>query len=210
MHCYAPLFAAGWGELVVVLIFFMISALGQLLSAKNKPAAPKPPRRVPRQGPQGAGQGGAPAAGEERAEKLRGEVEDFLREMQGKPPRPKPKPTPKPVAVKVQPTPPPPPVVQPPGLRRDSVKDHVTRHISTAEIAAHTATLGKDVGFADERMEQHLHERFEHRLGSLERQLELPKQAADSRAKDIVDLLRTPEGMRQAVIASEILRRPEI
>ncbi|TWU21895.1 hypothetical protein [Bythopirellula polymerisocia] len=200
MNHLPPLFAAGWGELVIVIIFFMISALGQLLSAKNKEGKPRPPR------PQGDG---APPKGQEIAENLRGEVEDFLREMQGKPPRPKQKQKkPKPAVIKVQqPT----PVAAPTSLRSESVREHVRRHISTVEIAQQTSKLGEDVGLADERLESHLQQTFEHKLGALEHQVRPaePKHQ-NKRADDIAQLLRSPAGMRQAIIASEILRRPEI
>ncbi len=200
MPHFNPLLAAGWGELVVVLIFFMISALGQLLSAKNKPARPRPPR------PQG---GDAPNKGQELADKLRGEVDDFLREMQGKPPkRKKPPKKPEPVIVTVEKTA---PVVKSSDLRRESVQEHVSRHISAVEIARHTSKLGEEVGLADERLESHLQEKFAHKLGSLEhREQSTAAKAPAIRPSAIAELLRSPAGMRQAIIASEILRRPEI
>lgn len=199
MNLCSPIFAAGWGELIVVLIFFMISALGQLLSAKNKPGRPRPPR------PQGDR---APRKGEELADKLRSEVDDFLREMQGKPPKPKQAPVrPKPIMVKVEP---PVPAEQGSDLRRESVRKHVSKHLSTADIAAQSAKLGEDVGLADERLELHLHEKFQHKLGALEHRERPAEKAKETRADDIGQFLRSPAGMRQAIIASEILRRPEI
>lgn len=189
--------AGGWGELIVVLIFFMISALGQLLSAKNKPKRPRPPR------PQG---GGAPNKGQEVADNLRSEVDDFLREMQGKPPKKKPKP--KPVVIKVEQ-----PVVaeKKTDLRQESVREHVSKHLSTADFTQQTDKLGDEIEDADERMEQHLHEKFGHKLGSLEQIVQAVEQKVqEKRVQEIAELLRTPAGMRQAIIASEILRRPEI
>ncbi|QEG37563.1 hypothetical protein [Bythopirellula goksoeyrii] len=197
-HLSLLLAAQGWGELIVVLIFFMISALGQLLSAKNKPKRPRPPR------PQ---KEGVPNKGQEVADKLRGEVEDFLREMQGKPPKKK-SPKPKPVVLKVEQ-----PVVaeKVTDMRQESVRDHVSKHLNTADIAQQVAKLGDDVEYADERLEQHLHERFDHKVGSLERRVQPVEEILkDSRAQDIAQMLRSPAGMRQAIIASEILRRPEI
>ena len=155
--------------------------------------------------PQGAG---PPPKGQELADKLRGEVDDFLREMQGKPPKPKQPKRPKPVVLTVEP-----PVLieETTNLRRESVRDHVSRHISTAEIAQHTSKLGEDVGQADERLESHLKEKFVHKLGALEHQVQLGESNKQkTRASDIAQLLRSPAGMRQAIIASEILRRPEI
>lgn len=199
MNLLSPIIAAGgWGELIVVLIFFMISALGQLLSAKNKPKRPRPPR------PQG---GGAANQGQEVADKLRSEVDDFLREMQGKPPKKKP-PKPKPVVIKVEQ-----PVVAEKkiDLRQESVREHVSKHLSTADFAQQTSELGEDVGYADERLEQHLHEKFDHKLGSLEQSVQAVEQKAqERRVEKIAELLRSPEGMQNAIIASEILRRPEV
>jgi hypothetical protein len=92
------------------------------------------------------------------------------------------------------------------------VSQHVAQHLSgTAALAQHAQHLGADVALADERMEQHLQERFAHKLGSLVQQSAAPEKraVASPAAQELVKLLTQPGGARQIIIASEILRRPE-
>ena len=226
MNQQIPIFAAGWAELIGPLIVFVLYALGQLLSAKNN-APQRPPRPRPPVGgeppipgrpqvlpPQfGQAQPGQPQP-EKIQDRLRGEVEEFLRQMQGEPPRrrsepQKPQQKPRTLVVKVQPG----EHVESLGLEGrtlESVGEHVKKHVSTSEIAQHVKRLGAEVGQADEKLESHLHEKFQHRLGALghqELQAVVRKKTA---ASDIAEMLRSPKGMRQALIASEILKRPEI
>ena len=149
-------------------------------------------------------------------EKLRGEVEEFLRQVKGEQPKPAQAPlrpvvaSQRPVVVKVEQ-----PVETVIELEpeRVSVQEHVKRHISTAEVAQHATTLGAEVGQADEKLQAHLQERFQHRIGALEprqQQPAEPRRRHSAAAIEIANLLRSPTGMRQVIIASEILRRPEI
>lgn len=110
------------------------------------------------------------------------------------------------------------------------VADHVRDHIQSAPISEHAARLGRDVAQADEKLEGHIHSVFDHQLGKLAKQptQEAPAQGTDaavwessverrerreaaqqSRAADIAKMLRDPDSMQQAIILSEILRRPE-
>lgn len=207
--------AAGWGELVVLIVFMLISALGQLLSSKPKP---KPaPQRQPGP-PRGPGQQPLPKPKSLEAE-LRSEVDDFLRQMRGDPPRKTEPVQPKPVAVKLEPQ-----VVQPkekekpkrlvearPALRHETVQEHVTRQISTADISRHTTHLGEEVGHADERLQAHLREKFQHQVGKLTHQTDRPlEKIKPTPAEELVRLLGSPQGMKQVILANEILRRPEL
>ena len=91
------------------------------------------------------------------------------------------------------------------------VAQHVSQHLAgTTAIAQHAQHLGADVAQADERMEQHLQERFTHKLGTLAPQAAAPERraAATPVAQQLVKLLTQPGGARQVIIASEILRRP--
>ncbi len=85
--------------------------------------------------------------------------------------------------------------------------------------------LHSDLELADERLETHLHEQFDHQLGSLRRADADAKaaQAAlveDSSLKDAIAraptaaagfaaVLRDAQGLRQAIVLREILSRPE-
>ena len=77
-------------------------------------------------------------------------------------------------------------------------------------VAQHTQNLGVDVALADERMEDHLRERFAHQLGALSPTTKVQRQATGNpAAADLRALLSRPGGASQLIIASEILRRPE-
>jgi len=84
----------------------------------------------------------------------------------------------------------------------------------TQQIAEHTRRLGAEVDTADEKMEAHLHQIFDHKLGQLKSStteaavLQTDKAAAELSLTQIVQMLRSPSSIRDAVIMSEILRRP--
>jgi hypothetical protein len=127
------------------------------------------------------------------------------------------------------------PLRQPPSQPREaarseheSVAEHVARRVGTGgPVGQRTTPLGDYIDHSDERMEAHLRERFEHQVGSLGKggaPASAPLAAgvaaspavasADAgpslNAAQLRQLLTRPEGMRQALILSEILRRPEI
>jgi len=87
---------------------------------------------------------------------------------------------------------------------------NVTQH-ALAAVAQHAQQLGAEVAQADERMEQHLRERFVHQVGALTPRTPSGQRqaAANSAAQELRNLLGRPGGTRQLIIAGEILRRPE-
>ena len=221
-----PLFAADAFETIIGAIFFILWIAAQLMggrkNAKKKPLPrPQPPQPVdmaeglPQLRNQGMGNQGPANQPPKQEDALRSEVEDFLRRAQGLPPKPKPQP------VRQQPSRPSErkrpvaPLRKAPvrqeehSLRNEGVAEHVSRHISTQDIAAHTKTLGAEVATADDELESRLHDTFDHEVGSLEhRDLAKKSQKVDM-ASEVAAMLRSPEGMRQLIIANEILRRPE-
>ncbi len=99
--------------------------------------------------------------------------------------------------------------LQPVDLRRESVVEHVAHHVNTLEIKEHTSHLGEEVALADDHLEAHLEEAFSGQLGSLQhREREVAEQGL-SIAEEIRNLISQPTGMRQMIVANEILRRPE-
>jgi hypothetical protein len=230
-----PLLAdAEWMKVVFGAIVFIIYIIGQIMSAreegKKKKARPRP---VPRQ-PQGP-QAGAPAGPPNQADPLRAEVEEFLRRVQGKPAQEEPivlqadspreqrsarqkqkerrtrseaeqrrsplaEPAPR-RRLKPQP-------LEPINLREESVAGHVARHLSTQDIAEQTSHLGEEVSQADENMEAHLQETFSGQLGSLQHRELAVVDLGPTIAEEIRELISSPAGMRQMIVANEILRRP--
>jgi hypothetical protein len=92
------------------------------------------------------------------------------------------------------------------------VSQHVASHLGgTKELVQHAQQLGADVAQADERMQEHLRHRFAHQLGALSPTASAAQTAAApaTLAQELRNMLARPAGMRQLVVASEILRRPE-
>lgn len=101
-----------------------------------------------------------------------------------------------------------------------SVSEHVQRHLGSD----HRAPITSKVSSADEQLEFHLHDVFDHRLGKISREELVPiEQGTDAKsmrpeeetkpadprnlAREIALSMKNPASVRQAVIISEILRR---
>ncbi|MEM8943869.1 MAG: hypothetical protein AAGD11_01705 [Planctomycetota bacterium] len=223
------LLAAGdlW-EMVIGAIFFIMWTIAQLLGSRQEAKAKKKQKQRPRPQPKPVDMDDfaapAPAGPRNQEDALRSEVEEFLRRAQGRPEPQKAQTTTKPPQM-----PPPrdraqptrvakelPRKKRPKTLRNEGVAEHVERHLGTADLAPQSEKLATTVAQSDERLDAHLHEKFDHDLGSLQhRDGSSPAApAADNAAKDdvagnIAEMLRSPQGMRQLIIANEVLRRPE-
>jgi hypothetical protein len=162
---------------------------------------------------------------------MAGDIEEFLRRAaqrrEGKsapapprqPPRPQP-PRPEPRVLEaelieeIE-------IVQPDILSGESVEAHVAQHIGSSGFAERLSHLGEDVDTADDRMEAHLHGYFEHDLGQLGAKTSVAEDSTlddDSPAgmkdeppstTDFAKLLANPASLRDAIIVSEIFKRPE-
>lgn len=98
----------------------------------------------------------------------------------------------------------------------DSVADYVAEHLKRGEFEERASHLGEEVAQTDERLEARLHQKFDHRLGSLSARRQA-REAADLKkqkpknstvADGLFDILSTPQGVQQAVILNEVLSRP--
>ncbi|MCU0879578.1 MAG: hypothetical protein MUF06_17505 [Pirellulaceae bacterium] len=102
---------------------------------------------------------------------------------------------------------------------RGAVDRSVNQHFrGTQAIGQHAQQLGADVDLADDKLEAHLHQVFDHKVGDLKRSTmeaaaESPSQAARDAplpgAASIAAMLINPQSLRNAILMSEILRRPE-
>jgi hypothetical protein len=88
----------------------------------------------------------------------------------------------------------------------------------TRQIDQRTAQLGERVGLADDTLDAHLHQAFDHEIGRLRTSTAGPAAASPSEgttvggspaANSILQMFRSPENLRNAIILSEILARPE-
>ena len=113
-------------------------------------------------------------------------------------------------------------IVEDPGiLAGHDVADHVSQHINTADVGERLSHMGEVIDNADDRMEDHLHGYFEHKLGDLGAET---SRASDSTLDDdnegqgavekipafnIRKLLSSPANIRDAIILGEIFVKPE-
>jgi len=102
-------------------------------------------------------------------------------------------------------------------LRHESVADHVRSHIDSSSIADHAEHLGERIQDADDRIAARLHRKFDHDVSKLD---DLPtvqddvvatvtKDKVSGVAKDLIEMLRNPNTIRQAIMVSELLKRPD-
>jgi hypothetical protein len=98
----------------------------------------------------------------------------------------------------------------------DHVGRLVARDLSGAEqIAEHTRQLGAEVDASDAKMQAHFHQVFDHQLGRLKSSsvetalVETERSAPQISLDKIIQLLRSPGSVRDAIVTAEVLKRPE-
>ena len=90
----------------------------------------------------------------------------------------------------------------------EGIAEHVSHHLDTKDVTSRASQLGAAVGQADDKLEAHIHDKFDHDLSKID---DLPTDAEEAGkpvASEIAEMLRDPKSIRQAVILSEILNRP--
>jgi len=108
----------------------------------------------------------------------------------------------------------------PPRPALSKVAQHVAQHLDTSQFAERAGRLGEKTEQADERMETHLHQAFDHRLGNLSAGTHTITAAVTPAPDDeirarvvqnhpILSMLRQPQSIRNAIILAELLQRPE-
>jgi len=108
------------------------------------------------------------------------------------------------------------PSSKPAPVKQESVREHVNRYIDTSDIVEHVEQLGDEVEQADERMEAHLDDVFDHDVGRLSSQKKQKLTYDDGSrnrntnelAKGIFRLLQNPKTVRQSIMIAEILKPP--
>lgn len=92
------------------------------------------------------------------------------------------------------------------------VARHVAEHLAAGKLAESAERLGHDIEQTDERLQERLSAKFEHRLGKLDDGNQPTTTTAgteeETLATEIRDMIATPSGMQQAIILNEILARP--
>jgi len=97
-------------------------------------------------------------------------------------------------------------------LAEQGVAEHVTGHLDTTEYAERASHLGETVGEADERLEEHLHEAFDHQLGALKHEdldASSDKKSSESSPQGLRQLFSSKSAIRNAIVFREIIDRPD-
>ncbi len=149
----------------------------------SRPAQAPPKKRL-------ADEASAPAA------------DPYARKTQAAPPKSPPR----------SPAPPRPPARK----KRESIEDHVRRAIVVSDVTENASHLAEDISQADERLEARL-EKFDHSMGALEGTDTVTDdtvasvEGADKShlAVGLLELLASPKSIRQSILISEILKRPD-
>ena len=89
----------------------------------------------------------------------------------------------------------------------ESVAEYVQHHLNTNDITNEASQLGAEVARADDNLQAHIHDRFDHDLSVID-DLPTNEDAPATPESDIAKMLRNPTSIRQAIILSEILSRP--
>jgi len=102
-----------------------------------------------------------------------------------------------------------------------TVETHVRQHMDTTQYDRRAADMSHEVDTADDMMEEHMHKVFDHDVGLLNSPGDRAERAAGSgpapslmeetpprRVSSVVGHLNDTASIRDAIIVSEVLRRP--
>ena len=103
---------------------------------------------------------------------------------------------------------------KPPRKKRETIAEHVREAIVVSDVTERSSRLGEEVGLADEKLEARL-EKFDHKIGALEGMSSIQEDRVETEGPDkshlavsLLKLLKQPETIRQSILISEILKRP--
>jgi len=233
-----PLLAVDLTHIAIMLVVLFFGVMKQLFDSskeanKKKSATTAGPQPFPPQ-PQPAPQ--RPVQGGGQADPLRNQVEEFLRRA-SKPPEKEPARQPQPPRrpnseiellvgddVRKQRTSPAAAAAQAAAAadkkraarrpsKRQTVAEHVEQQVAarSQSIAQKASNLGQRIVSEDEQFDVQLKAKFDHTVGSLATSASSTDERAPtptSPAAQIAAMLANPDGVRQAVVINEILRRP--
>ncbi|MCA9245862.1 MAG: hypothetical protein KDA42_02075 [Planctomycetales bacterium] len=220
LHAFALLAdVEGWVRAAVFLVFIIFWVLSQVFGNKQKSA---PPRRAQRERPHSPDSD--PPAGEDR---IRAELQEFLRdaaERRQQTARPRGRQREKVLEAEIVE----PEVVEAVTITQSAKRaepaasrsqDQQPDPYAIANEKARTSHLGEEVALADEKVESHLHEVFDHEVSHLHehthegqasgRGERRGSRSKPSLAREIREMMREPRSVRRAVVLNEVLRRPE-
>ena len=100
--------------------------------------------------------------------------------------------------------------------REQGIAESVRSHINTSDIAEHAEHLGERIQNVDERVADRLGQKFDREVAHLHDGEMVTDQThpqaglspASPAAEELIQMLSSPQTLRQAILVSEILRRP--
>ena len=98
---------------------------------------------------------------------------------------------------------------------RTKIGSHVEQYLDNRRFAERASHLGEDVSQADEDLDARVHAAFDHEVGRMDDSSGFvgatPAQTPTTNlAQQLIEMVKNPSSVRQAVILSEILKRPEM
>jgi hypothetical protein len=109
-------------------------------------------------------------------------------------------------------------IVEPsPTMRQQGVAEHVRTHINTSEIAKHARNLGERIQNVDDAVAERLGSKFDRDFSKMDNratitddgQNQTTRDDSSQIARELVQMLKSPATVRQAIVVSEILKRPD-
>jgi hypothetical protein len=106
------------------------------------------------------------------------------------------------------------PAAKIPSIGEESVAEHVQRHLDVSDIVEHVDHLAEEIEQADERMDAHLDQVFDHDVGKLGSKKSATDElvanvSSNPIANDLLRMLQNPKTVRQSIMIAEILKRPD-
>lgn len=216
MNALAFPFAQGVDDLVgilIVILFIVIPAIGQLVSKLREAKPPQPQDRA---------QAGGQRPIRRPARDVEDEIGEFLRRAArrhgGKPGEPgepaePPRPAAKPMMAEAVKGPEPAEAAGPPAAARAGAD-----HFAGGRLSKQASQLGRQATEQEKQMAKHRQEVFDHDAGQLAAPPKRRKRASLSATKvsktptaavGVAAMLASTESIRQAIVINEVLQRPE-
>ena len=99
--------------------------------------------------------------------------------------------------------------------KRESIADHVRGAIVVSDVTENANKLGEEVGLADEKLEARM-AKFDHSIGGLEGMSSIQGDRVKTEGPEkshiavgLLELFKQPQTIRQSILISEILKRPD-
>ncbi len=216
MILIAPLWAAGAGDIVtiiLVILFVVVPAIGQLFGKKEQP----------RKGPAGRGAGPQPAP-KPAPGNVEDEIGEFLRRVVQKREAARPQAA-QPARPRPQKRPPPPRPER--AVQAEVVAEPVVigagRDLTSDQLPHRDFELAENISRVEKELEQHTHEKFDRQVGRISSASAPPAAAKASgreeprpavsmpstAAAGLAAMLGDAQSLRQAILLNEIIQRPE-